>query len=100
MIFLTKRWKDICKRKVCRKCLFCGACGIFYYLLWFIKSRYFGKTNELFDDASHIVYVNGNYKREDTIGRLMHDFGCKEAEDMYYPKLAKGVRYFKEEGGR
>ena len=30
----------------------------------------------------------------------MHDFGCKEAKDMYYPELAKGVRHFKEEGGR
>ena len=30
----------------------------------------------------------------------MHDFGCKESKDMYYPELAKGVRHFKEEGGR
>lgn len=34
--------------------------------------------------------MNGNYKGDDTIGRLMHDFGCKEAKDMYYPELAKG----------
>ena len=46
------------------------------------------------------MYVNGNYKGDDTIGRLMHDFGCKEAKDMYYPELAKGVKHFKEEGGR
>ena len=52
------------------------------------------------DDGSHIVYVNGNYKGDDTVGRLMHDFGCKEAKDMYYPELAKGVKHFKEEGGR
>ena len=61
---------------------------------------HFEETNELFDDGSHIVYVNGNYKGDDTIGRLMHDFGCKEAKDMYYPELAKGVKHFKEEGGR
>ena len=30
----------------------------------------------------------------------MHDFGCKEAKDMYYPEFAKGVKHFKEEGGR
>ena len=54
----------------------------------------------MFDDGSHIVYVNGNYKGDDTVGRLMHDFGCKEAKDMYYPELAKGVKHFKEEGGR
>ena len=38
---------------------------------------------------------------DDEIGKLMHDFGCKESKDMYYPKLAKGMRHFKEEkGGR
>ncbi len=63
-------------------------------------NRHFEETDELFDDGSHIVYVNGNYKGDDTIGRLMHDFGCKEAKDIYYPVLAKGVRHFKEEGGR
>ena len=63
-------------------------------------NRHFEETNELFDDGSHIVYVNGNYKGDDTVGRLMHDFGCKESKDMYYSELAKGVRHFKEEGGR
>ncbi len=63
-------------------------------------NRYFEETDELFDDGSHIVYVNGNYKGDDTVGRLMHDFGCKEAKDMYYSELAKGVKHFKEEGGR
>lgn len=63
-------------------------------------NRYFEEIDDLFDDGSHIVYVNGNYKGDDTIGRLMHDFGCKESKDMYYPELAKGVRHFKEEGGR
>ena len=30
----------------------------------------------------------------------MHDFGCKESKDIYYPELAEGVKHFKEEGGR
>lgn len=63
-------------------------------------NRHFEEIDESFDDGSHIVYVNGNYMGDDTIGRLMHDFGCKEPKDMYYPELAKGVRHFKEEGGR
>lgn len=63
-------------------------------------NRHFEEIDESFDDGSHIVYVNGNYKGDDTVGRLMHDFGCKEAKDMYYSELAKGVRHFKEEGGR
>ena len=82
MVFITRT--DIFKR------------GIPIYTI----NRHFEETNELFDDGSHIVYVNGNYKGEDTVGRLMHDFGCKEAKDMYYPELAKGVKHFKEEGGR
>lgn len=44
--------------------------------------------------------ANGNYNGYDKIGRLMHDFGSRESKDMYYPELAKGVRHFKEEGGR
>lgn len=63
-------------------------------------NRHFEESDDIFDDGSHIVYVNGNYKGDDTVGRLMHDFGCKESKDMYYPELAKGVRHFKEEGGR
>ena len=63
-------------------------------------NRYFEEIDDIFDDGSHIVYVNGNYKGDDTVGRLMHDFGCKEAKDMYYSELAKGVKHFKEEGGR
>lgn len=56
---------------------------------------------DLFDDGSHIIYVNGKYKGDDEVGKLLHDFGCKESKDMYYPELAKGVRHFKEEeGGR
>ena len=64
-------------------------------------NRYFEETEELFDDGSHIVYVNGSYKGNDEIGKLLHDFGCKESKDMYYSELAKSVRHFKEEeGGR
>ena len=36
----------------------------------------------------------------DAIGKLMHDFNCTDAKDMYYPILAEKVKYFKEtEGG-
>ena len=62
-------------------------------------NRHFEEIDDIFDDGSYIVYVNGNYKGDDTVGRLMHDFGCKESKDMYYPELARGMRHFKE-GGR
>ncbi len=63
-------------------------------------NRHFEEIDDSFDDGSHIIYVNGGYKGNDAVGKLMHDFGCKESKDMYYPELAKGVRHFKEEGGR
>lgn len=63
-------------------------------------NRRFEETKELFDDGSHIIYVNGAYKGDDAIGKLIHDFACKESRDMYYPELAEGMKHFKEEGGR
>lgn len=36
--------------------------------------RYVSETREPFGDGAHIVYVNGNYKGEDAIGRLMQVF--------------------------
>ena len=53
-------------------------------------------------DGSHIIYVNGAYNNtDDHIGRLMHDFSCKEAKDMINPILRERVRVLKEtEGGR
>ena len=64
-------------------------------------NRHFEEIDELYDDGSHIVYVNGSYKGDDAVGRLMRDFGCKKSKDIYYPELAKGVKHFKEEeGGR
>ncbi len=59
------------------------------------------ESGKRFDDGSHIVYVNGSYKNDDNlIGKVLHDFRCTNAADMYCPELAKPVRYFKEERGR
>jgi len=59
------------------------------------------ETGTYFGDGSHIIYVNGSYQDDDApIGRLVHDFRCLNPADMFYPVLAKGVKYFKEtEGG-
>ena len=63
--------------------------------------RYIRETGELFEDGSHIIYVNGMYRGNDSIGQLMHDFKCKNAGEMHYKELAAGVRHFKEtEEGR
>mgnify|MGYP003300706301 FL=1 len=53
-------------------------------------------TDELFNDGSHIVYVNGTYRDESPLGKLMHDFSCTQPSDMHYKILAERARYFKE----
>ena len=58
--------------------------------------RCFLGTGERFEDGSHILYVNGAYRSDTPIGKLMHDFSCTDAADMYYGTLADRVRFFKE----
>jgi len=58
--------------------------------------RCFLDTGESFEDGSHIVYVNGAYRDDTPIGRLMHDFACTDPAKMYYDELAERVRFFKE----
>ena len=49
-----------------------------------------------FNDESYIIYVNSK-KHEDTeLVKLMHDFHCKNADDMNSEILAKKVRELKE----
>ena len=54
------------------------------------------ETDELFNDREHIVYVNGAYESNDDLGKLMHDFKCKNPDDMYYEILKNRTKYFKE----
>ena len=49
-----------------------------------------------FCDESHIIYVNGEYRAENDIGRLMHDFSCFDPDDMYFDLLQEATRYYKE----
>ena len=58
--------------------------------------RCFLDSGEIFDDGSHIIYVNGSYRDETPIGKLMHDFSCKNPSEMYYGVLAERTRFFKE----
>ena len=56
-----------------------------------------GENKVLFGDGSHIIYVNGKYRGNDEIGKLMHDFSCTNPDDMNYETLAKKARYFKQD---
>ena len=58
--------------------------------------RYIVEDKEEFGDEAHIIYVNGAYRGDDSLGHLMEDFHCTEPSKMYYNKLRNRVSYFKE----
>lgn len=53
-------------------------------------------TGKPFEDGEHILYVNGEYRGDSDIGRLMHDFNCTDADDMNYALMAERTKYLKE----
>ena len=55
------------------------------------------ETGKLFKDEAYIIYVNSQIKDETALGKLMRDFACTNAKDMYYEVLADRVHYFKED---
>ncbi|MCR5622973.1 MAG: PD-(D/E)XK nuclease family transposase [Treponema sp.] len=63
----------------------------------FIGTAAGDKPDLIFDDGCHIMYVNGEYRGNDAIGHLMHDFGCRNADDMHYDELAERVRFHKQQ---
>ena len=60
-------------------------------------NRVISEENVQFDDGSHIIYVNGSMKTEDTaLGKLMKDLYCTDADKINYKELSDRVRQFKE----
>ena len=53
-------------------------------------------TGKVFEDGSHVVYVNGSYRGDTPIGKLMHDFFCTNPNDMYNNRLAERAKFFKQ----
>lgn len=51
---------------------------------------------DYYNDKSEIIYINARMKENTDLGRLMHDFHCTKAEDMYSKVLAERVRVLKE----
>jgi hypothetical protein len=56
------------------------------------------ETGEVFEDGSHILYVNGSNRDDTPLGQLMQDFHCKTSAEMKYKDLADTLKYFKEQG--
>ena len=80
IIFITE--KDLCKK------------GRAIYLI----ERVDIATGELFNDGEHIIFVNGAYDNPDDdseLAKLIHDFRCTDADQMYLPELANKTRYLK-----
>lgn len=53
-------------------------------------------TGRSFEDGEHILYVNGEYRGDSDLGKLMHDFNCTQASDMHFELIADRTRYLKE----
>ena len=63
--------------------------------------RMIKENGKLFDDKSHIIYVNGEIKDETPLGKLMQDLTCANPNEMNYKELADRARFFKkDEEGR
>ncbi|MCM1136220.1 MAG: PD-(D/E)XK nuclease family transposase [Clostridium sp.] len=79
------------------------------YTIFIIEKDFYGKgepvypierinlaTGKFFEDGEHILYVNGEYRGESDLGKLMHDFNCTSAENMNFKLIADRTRYLKE----
>ena len=54
------------------------------------------EVGEAFKDDAYIIYVNSSRQDDTELGRLMHDFYCKDASDIHSEILAKRVYELKE----
>lgn len=79
------------------------------YTIFIIEKDFYGRgepvypierinlvTGKSFEDGEHILYVNGDYRGESDLGKLMHDFNCTKADDMIFELMAERTRYLKE----
>jgi predicted transposase/invertase (TIGR01784 family) len=59
--------------------------------------RVITETGDIFEDKSHIIYVNAEIVNDTPLGKLMHDFKCTDYREMNYPMLSDKVKFFKED---
>lgn len=67
-----------------------------YGLAIYHVERVILEVDGFFGDGTHIIYVNSKIQEDTELGRLMHEFHCKKAEDMYSRILADRVYELKE----
>lgn len=61
----------------------------------YIIERINTATNKPFNDGEHIIYVNGEYRGDSDIGKLMHDFNCSDPNNMNFKLMADSARFYK-----
>lgn len=61
-----------------------GASEPLYHAVW----RSVDCTLPVDYEDDQIIYVNGAYKGDDDIGKLIHDLNCTAADDMHFPIIA------------
>ena len=49
-----------------------------------------------YHNGQHTLFVNGHYRSDSALGRLMQDFFCANPSQMHFRELADRVRKFKE----
>ncbi len=54
------------------------------------------ESGKRFNDDACIIYVNSQVQDDTELGRLMHDFNCKNADEMYNDVFATRTRLLKE----
>ena len=57
--------------------------------------RKIDSTNKNFNDGSHIIYVNGTYKGNSPLGKLIKDFKCANPNKMCYTILKERSKQLK-----
>ena len=78
------------------------------YVIFITEKDFFGDNESIYEfetlntkkhfplnDGRHILYVNGQYRSDTDIGKLMHDFNCSDPDEMLIPILAERTRYLK-----
>ena len=59
--------------------------------------RVIRETKKIFEDEAHIIYVNSQKQNNTNLGRIMHDFYCKDAKDVKNKTIKNRIKFFKED---
>jgi len=70
-------------------------CGLPVYEI----KKVISQNGQVIEDGAHIIYVNGAYRGNNPLGKLMEDFNNPEPDSMNYDVIKLRSKYLKEEKG-